>query len=581
VIVLSAFQAPLTARETTESINEKKYLLPAIQREFIWGPDRIVRLFDSLMQGYPIGSFLFWNVGKEKLKQFQFYEFVRNYHERDNRHNPKANVSGKETLTAVLDGQQRLTSIYVGLKGTFASKVSWKRWDNPEAFPTKKLYLNLLSKSSEPDMLYDFRFLTPLEAVMRDEKNYWFEVGKILDFSGLRDITKYLRSNGLIEYEFAEDCLHNLYEAVNEKRVINFYLENSQDLDKVLTLFIRVNTGGVPLRYSDMLLSIAAAQWKTKDAREEIIKFVDEINRIGGGAEPAFDKDFVLKSCLVLADIPDIAFKVDNFNVSNMSKIENKWESIMKALRISVELVSSFGYDNQTLTATYAVIPIAYFMLNLDKMDSFVQSSRYREDRKRIGKWLKIALIKRSFSGQPDNVLRPIRKILSENPAEFPYYKIVDNFKGTNKSLTFAAEDIESLLDYEYGESHTFSVLSLLYPTLDFKNRFHQDHIHPRSFFKPSELRKKQIPEEQRELYLKYYDHIGNLQLLEGVPNEEKSNTDFKTWLEKTYPDKNERREYMQRHFIPMHVGLGFENFMNFYEARNKLLLEKLKEALA
>lgn len=577
---MSAFQAPLTVRETIDGIHEKKYLLPAIQREFIWGSDRIVRLFDSLMQQYPIGSFLFWNVGKEKIKQFQFYEFVRNYHERDSKHNPKANVTGKETLTSILDGQQRLTSLYVGLKGTYANKIPWRRWESPDAFPTRKLYLNILSKSPESDMIYDFRFLTLLEASMRDDKNYWFEVGKVLDFTGLRDITKYLRNNGLIESEFAEDCLHNLYEAINEKRVINCYLETSQELDKVLSLFIRVNTGGVPLKYSDMLLSIATAQWKTRDAREEIINFVDDINRIGDFA-PAFDKDFVLKSCLVLADIPDIAFKVDNFNISNMSKIENTWENIMKALRISVELISSFGYDYQTLTATYGVIPIAYFIMNSDKMDNFVQSSNHKEDRKKISKWLKVSLLKRSFSGQPDNVLRPIRKILSENPEEFPYEKIVDHFKGTNKSLTFAEEDIESLLDYRYGESHTFSALSLLYPTLDFKNRFHQDHIHPRSFFRLSELKKRKIPEEKQEFYLKYHDHVGNLQLLEGVPNEEKSNTDFETWLTKTYQSKDERKEYMKKHFIPESIDLSFGNFNEFFEQRSKLLLQKLKEVLS
>jgi len=577
--MMSAFQAPLTVRETIDSIHEKKYLLPAIQREFIWGPDRIVRLFDSLMQTYPIGSLLFWNVGKEKIKQFQFYEFLRSYHERDNKHNPKANVAGKETLTAILDGQQRLTSLYVGLKGTYANKIAWKRWESPDAFPTRKLYVNLLSKSSESDMIYDFRFLTPLEAAMRDGSNYWFEVGKVLDFTGLRDITKYLRNNGLIESEFAEDCLHNLYEAINEKRVVNFYLETSQELDYVLNLFIRVNTGGVPLKYSDMLLSIATAQWKKRDAREEIVNFVDEINRIGNLA-PAFDKDFVLKCCLVLADISEIAFKVDNFNASNMSKIEEKWDDIMKALRLAIELVSDFGYDYQTLTATYAAIPIAYFIMNSEKNDSFTESQFHRENRKKISRWLRISLIKRSFSGQPDNVLRPMRKILKENQKEFPYDKIVGNFKGTNKSLTFANEDVEGLLDYKYGHAHTFSVLSLLYPTLDFKNRFHQDHIHPRSYFKFAELKKRKIPEEKQEFYQKRCDYMGNLQLLEGLPNEEKSNTDFEQWLTKTYPNKDERKEYMKKHFIPEGIDLSFDNFAQFLEERNKLLLQKFRDIL-
>jgi hypothetical protein len=77
-----AFQTALTIKEAIASIHSKKYLLPSIQREFVWGVDQITQLFDSLMLGYPIGSFLFWEVGKQNGNEFVFYEFLRNYHER-------------------------------------------------------------------------------------------------------------------------------------------------------------------------------------------------------------------------------------------------------------------------------------------------------------------------------------------------------------------------------------------------------------------------------------------------------------------------------------------------------------------
>ena len=87
------FQAPKTIRNVVNEINNRKYLLPAIQRELVWDAKQIERLFDSFMRDYTIGSFLFWNVSKEKSKEYQFYEFLREYHERDYKHNPKANVS--------------------------------------------------------------------------------------------------------------------------------------------------------------------------------------------------------------------------------------------------------------------------------------------------------------------------------------------------------------------------------------------------------------------------------------------------------------------------------------------------------
>ena len=140
-----AFVEPITIKEAIDSIHKKQYLLPAIQREFVWSTYQIERLFDSLMRDYPISSFLFWQVDKKNIENYQFYEFVREYHERDNTHNPKANIHGESGVTAILDGQQRLTSLYIGLKGTYAYKLSRKRWDNDSAFPKRRLYLNLLS----------------------------------------------------------------------------------------------------------------------------------------------------------------------------------------------------------------------------------------------------------------------------------------------------------------------------------------------------------------------------------------------------------------------------------------------------
>lgn len=574
----SAFQTPATIKETVDKIYRKKYLLPAIQREFVWDDEQITALFDSLMRGYPISSFLFWTVNKDRIKDFQFYEFVRTYHERDKRHNPKANVTGEENITAILDGQQRLTALYIGLKGTYAQKLPRKRKNNDEAFPSRKLYLNLLKKSEDFEMLYDFRLLTSLEATMNGEDTYWFEVGEVLDFDGIPDVYKYLRKNDLIESQYADDCLLQLYEVINSNRVISYYLESSQELERVLNIFIRVNSGGTILSYSDLLLSIATAQWKSKDAREEIHDFVDEINNIGDTFD--FDKDFVLKSCLVLSDISKIAFKVDNFNKKNMKKIENNWESISEAIRLSVELISSFGYNERTLTSANAIIPIAYYIMKLGNPRNFVQSTKYRNNRKKIRKFLQRSLIKRMFSGQPDNVLRPIRKIIQKNNDGFPYNKIVKRFKGTNKSISFTEEDIENLLFYKYRKRHTFSVLALLYPTLDFRNRFHLDHIFPRSFFIRKELRKRRIPKNKHDFYLENCDYIGNLQLLEGTPNEEKSNSEFSKWLDKMYPRKSERKEYMNKHFIPQNVDLSFDNFESFLGEREGLMREKFKECL-
>lgn len=578
-----SYETALKISDVITDIHQKKFLLPAIQREFVWNPYQIERLFDSLMRDYPISSFLFWKVEKEKVNDYQFYEFIRDYHERNNRHNAKANIGGDQQITAVLDGQQRLTSIYIALKGSFAYKLPRKRWDNDLAYPRRKLYLNLVNKPEDIDFEYDFKFLTEEEANQKDPQNYWFRVGKILDLKEPGDISEYLSENVFDDYDkdarrVANSILFKLHNLIHVKGVVSYYQERSQLLDKVLNIFIRVNSGGTVLSYSDLLLSIATAQWKTRDAREEIISLVEELNNIGDGF--AFNKDFVLKSCLVLNDFTDIAFKVDNFNKTNMLKIEQNWESITNALRLTVSLVSSFGYNRESLSSNNAIIPIAYYLLKINATESYVSSSKNLIDKAIIKKWLVLSLIKRVFSGQPDNVLRPIRKIINENVGErFPLDEIIDNFKGSNKTLIFSEEDIDNLTWYKYGQSFTFSVLSLLYPNLDYRNIFHVDHIFPRSKFTNSILRKKGISDNDIETYQSYLDFLGNLQLLEAIPNIEKLNHDFDEWLSQTFTSEDNLIAYKKTHYIP-NVDISFKNFIEFFEERELLLKEQFRKVL-
>lgn len=575
------FAQPISIKNAIDKIHEKKYLLPAIQREFVWSTEQIETLFDSIMRGYPISSFLFWEVTEDNIPKYQFYEFIRNYHERDNTHNEKADLKGEKSVTAILDGQQRLTSLYIGLKGSYAYKMPRMRWDNDLAFPKRTLCLNILSKPSDSNLEYDFEFLTREERLKNDEDHFWFEVGDVLSFKSPGDVNNYLIENEIVTKEkekahFANDALYKLYSVINEPS-INFFLEESDSLDKVLNIFIRVNSGGTQLSYSDLLLSIASAQWKKKDAREEITQFVDEINKIGDGFN--VDKDFVLKTCLVLSDFKDIAFKVDNFNQDNMLAIEKNWENITKAIRLAYNLLVSFGYKRDSLTSNNAVIPIAYYLLKQDCPDNFDISKKYENDRKEIFHWLVSALLKKVFSGQPDNILRPIREIIRKSNSSFPRQEIVNKQKGSSKSFTFDDDEIENLFNYQYGNAFTYSILATLYPSLNFRGKFHEDHIFPKTLFTEKKLKKLGIPDEDIQFYLDNYNYIANLQLLEGIPNIEKSKKMFDEWIVEMYPDENDRKMYMERNYIP-NCSLDIKNFKEFIEKRKELITKAIKNML-
>ena len=134
-----------TIESTLRNIEMRQFVLPAIQREFVWEPEQVCDLFDSLMQGFPFGEFMFWKVEAQNSSQYRWYDFVRDYHEKDNPHCPEIGILHNEPLTAVLDGQQRLTAFNIGLRGSMAKKLPHKRWASHDAFPKRVLALDLLS----------------------------------------------------------------------------------------------------------------------------------------------------------------------------------------------------------------------------------------------------------------------------------------------------------------------------------------------------------------------------------------------------------------------------------------------------
>jgi len=104
--------------QLVNEISSGEIVLPAIQRDFVWSEDRIERLFDSLFRGYPVGIVLLW----ETYQPMQYRQFVAN-HRRDALHDFDENKQNRR-LKLVLDGQQRLSSIYVALKGSFEGRSS-------------------------------------------------------------------------------------------------------------------------------------------------------------------------------------------------------------------------------------------------------------------------------------------------------------------------------------------------------------------------------------------------------------------------------------------------------------------------
>ncbi|MBN1091957.1 DUF262 domain-containing protein [Blastococcus sp. TML/M2B] len=566
------FKTPITIAEALEKMHRHEFVLPAIQREFVWGPERICTLFDSLMRGYPVGSLLFWHVDGDTVGSLTFYDFVQTYHQRNAPHCPVLDVEKGRSVTAVLDGQQRLTALNIGLRGSHAEKLPRLWAGNPNAYPVKKLYLDLLfvAEDNDLDQRYRFRFLTPAEAADRSGQ-FWFEVATIRTFKDSFDALSYAEQNSL--GIASGRTLLRLYEAVHKEASLNYFEEMEQDLEKVLNIFIRVNSKAVALSSSDLLLSVATAQWRDRDAREVIHQLVDDLNETGQGF--AFTKDLVLKAGLVLLGRGDIRSKVGNFDRQTMREMEDAWDDIDRALRLAALTLSTFGFSSATLQAGSVLIPVAHYLHLRGLSESYLTAAQYADDREEMRTWLMRSLIQSGVWGSGlDTLLSGLRAVLdAEARHGFPRVALEREMGRQGKSLRFDPAQIEDLLDTRYGP-RAYPLLALLYPGVDVRGAFHIDHVFPKSKFTPARLRAAGYSGEVA-LLSEQANRLANLQLLEGAENVDKRAKLPGAWMAEAYPNADARAGYVTRNDLG-DVPEEITGFADFYNQRRSRMRDRL-----
>ena len=573
-------EAPITVAEAVLSIQKRDYLLPAIQREFVWTAEKTIELFDSLMRGYPVGSFLFWRVDEARSQSYKFFEFMQNFDALDNKRLKPYDIPQPRPLTVVLDGQQRLTSLAIGMLGFRADRIKGKWVNNPNAYPKKRLYLNLAAKYSgeeELDREYDFRFLTDDESKQSSDDEHWFPVRSVLDFRKGADVNieklmSYATTHKLNGW--GGGALAKLCNVLLKDPVVHYFREDEQSLDRVLNIFVRLNTGGIPLSYSDLLLSIASAQWNA-DAREAIYGLLDDLNEYGDGFE--FDKDFVLKSALVLTDLPDIGFSVDNFGKKNTEAIESGWESNVRLpLSLAAELAAALGYHGKTLTSSNVLIPVAYYLRKIGSPAGFCTAPKYAAHRSSIRKWLVTSLLKSVLSAKTDTVLSAVRTAIRDNDETgFPLVAVEKALLAHGVTMRFSDDELDTLLMSEYGKRNTFSVLAALYPSLNTQFKFHLDHVFPKSGFHKNRLKAAGFDEDAIARMQESMNQVPNLQFLEGLVNQSKLDSAFSDWIVPLQAKPADWTQYRQQHAIPDLSSYGLDQFEPFFKERRAILLER------
>jgi hypothetical protein len=485
------------------NVEQDLIVLPAMQRPFVWKDDRIYRLIDSLLRGFPIGAVMLW-----KTNTLQRYRRLTRDIDTDTPQVFNFETAANSSRYMVLDGQQRLTSLFVAFKGTYNHK---------------RLYLDVLSGDStdrDPgDVYFDSRFLSDSDvaALNADSKNgrrYFMPLQDLIKINPVHagiGATKKAREMGLNDEYTARltntflrcaSVLGNKMQVIVVDEDPNF----TTPLEEVLEIFVRVNSGGLVLYKSDLLMSLLDLTWN--DIQPQLQQLVREVNK---GRPFGFTRDDVLKSLLLAVNaetrfdrlvrdrkqIEELAGKMPVL----MPKVQQAWERFGIILtdhcRIHSERFFRGGHN--------ALLPFVLYLTQNENLTN--------DNRRRLVVGIYMALMSGIF-GSAEARMGSFARGSVANRTNFPL------------------KDLAQLIRRQYGinslgwlfSRHLDLTLNIVHGgiTLDHNpEELQRDHIFPRST-----LEREGYPYEK-------VNHYANFHFLRANDNVNKTNKPPHEWFHK------------------------------------------------
>lgn len=526
------------------------FWLPNIQRPFVWSQDQIERLFDSIMREYPISTLLVWRT-KSPIKCRKFIDHYKESIKLSHYSIPETT----QTKLLVLDGQQRLQSLYIGLKGSYEKK---------------ELFFNVLSGDlvAPEDIRYQFKFVNVDKA-----KFPWIKFKEIVfNFQSYDEIADDIIENSNVELsrDDKKRIRKNIALVIRQFCTVDFLIYQELDSvdnpkayqeDDVVEIFIRANSGGTQLGKSDLLFSLLTSSWD--EAGEEIEDLIDELNKTGY----SFTRDFILKTCITLLD-KGARYDVDKFrDGKTKEEIINNWDNITNAIQDVKDFLvgKTFLRTDKAVPSYLALLPVIYFRYHFPQKWSTIQN---------LDTYILRTLITGAFSSNPDYLIDKCTKNIKEID-NFNAKQIFNVIRADGRNLEITPDNI---LKQNYQSKYIHLMFNLWYKDFNHNPSYEYnlpqiDHIFPQSL-----LRKVKTPNPKtgRRDILKYKqferDQIANCMLLTAQENGAggKGNILPEEW----FRDKNET--YLNLHLIPQDRELWkLDNFEKFIEVRKQLILEK------
>ena len=556
----------MSALTALKYAKNKNLLLPDIQREYVWELEEIERLFESIVDDYPIGSCIFWKTNRTTINSEQpnLYYFIRDFHKNKTKNEKAPEILNEENeYFIVLDGQQRITSLNIALYGSYTYYKGGRgnARNNPKSWKKKELYYNLdfYNTSDDEDDEHPrkrFTFLTNDEALGGNN----FKINALLAYDQEHDFLEDLISKGLNKNSRGD--LFRLFQRLHDSSgngLIHYYCISENTYDEALDIFVRVNSTGRKLSKSDLLFSTLIDGWK--EGKESIEILLDSMNSKGDGFK--FSRDYLMRLCLVLVDA-NTNIKIKSLTQKKIKAIRDNWKKINSSLDNLSTVLADIGISNENLSSYNATMPIAYYIFKGGKIKS-------SEDKKEVRKFLSVSMAKRLFGVASNSSLNSTRNALKGidcKKTAFPlslFSSIV--LTGGRTFIVDEKQDIDFWLDnYEKGQN-TYVLLSLLYPNLKLSQvTFHQDHCHPYAGFNNRNISFLGLPNDKLIEWQRKRNLLPNLQFLKGDENESKNKTPLIEWVS----EGNDFR------YHPEGVSLELKDFDTFFVERRQLMKEEL-----
>jgi hypothetical protein len=534
------------------------FWLPNIQRPFVWYEDQIARLFDSIMREYPISTLLVWKT-KEEVKHRKFIDNflpdlkLSSFYVPDN----------TRSKMMVLDGQQRLQSLFIGLRGSYFGR---------------ELYFDVLSgvMSAPEDIRYRFGF--------RDLANATWPWVKFKDI---------VFQNNKLPGEIAEALIQLAPSPISDsdRRVVGRNVERARQefvnddnitfqeldgidnpdayqLDDIVEIFIRANSGGTKLGKSDLLFSLLTSSWDAADGEMESL--LEDLNQ----GNFSFDRDFVLKSCLSVLG-KGARYEVDKFRDGKTKEdIISKWPELSVAIKDVRDLLVTKTYirSDKAMPSYLALIPLIYFRFHFPAQFGTNEN---------LAKYLLRVLTTGVFGGSPDNLIDKLVRNIDEQ-ADFVLPEIFGVIRADQRSLDISPNVI---FEQYYGSRSIHLFFNLWYRDFNYApalgaNGPEVDHIFPQSLLKTV---KDLNPDSGKRNILHYRaehrDQIANCMLLTADENgfSGKCAKPPSEWFAASrFASAAAQEQYLSMHLIPKDPALWkLDRYDDFIEARKELIREK------